>query len=264
MNHYLNQIVAYKKKLVKEKVIFYSSLKERFEKNSYTNYGLFKKSIAVPGKLQLIAEIKKASPSKGLIREDFDIINIAGIYARHDVAAISVLTEDKYFLGQPAYVKKVADHFHVPVLAKDFFLHEGQIYEARLNGASAVLLIAAILDIATLKKFISLGKRLDVDCLVEVHSEEELKTALDCGAEIIGINNRNLNTFEVDIGLTDKLLPLIPAKNVIVSESGINTNSQIKHLKALGVNAVLIGEAFMREEDISKKIQTMMVRVNEE
>lgn len=263
MNEYLQKIVDYKKELIAGKIIFYSSLKERFEKNTYSSYRIFKQRISQPHRMNLIAEIKKASPSRGLIREEFDLLAIADIYSRNDVAAISVLTEDKYFLGSPVFVKKVTDRYQVPVLAKDFFLHEGQIYEASLNGASAILLIVAILDDKTLRSLMQVAHSLDLDCLVEVHDEKELKRAVDCGADIIGINNRNLKTFEVDIKNCERLVPHIPPDKIIVAESGIRSRQEIQFLKDLGVNAVLIGEAFMKEEDIDQKVKDMMSGVNQ-
>ncbi len=263
MNEYLKKIIDYKKGLVHGKIIFYSSLKEKFEKNEYSSYAIFKKQISVPNQINLIAEIKKASPSRGLIREEFDLLSIAETYSNNQAAAISVLTEDKYFLGRPAFVKKVTDKYHVPVLAKDFFIHEGQIYEARFNGASAILLIVAILDDHTLKTLMEVSQRLDVDCLVEVHTKEELHRALECGAEIIGVNNRDLNTFEVNIQACEEIIPHIPKGKVIVAESGISSNAEIKHLKSLGVNAVLIGETFMRTDDIGSKVRDMMAGVND-
>jgi len=258
MNHYLEAILKYKKKIVKGKLDFYSSLRERLDKNEYSRYGLFKRRISQPNKMNFISEIKKASPSKGLIREEFDLLNIAEIYSQNKVDAISILTEDKYFLGKPSYVKKVADRFDIPVLAKDFFIHKGQIYEAMLNGASAILLIVSILSDNEIKSFLKIAASLDVDCLVEIHNEEELSRALDCGAEIIGINNRNLHTFQLDIGISQRLVPQIPSGKVIVAESGIHTREEVNLFYELGVNAVLIGEAFMQEENVGKKVQELM------
>lgn len=255
---FLENIVKYKKEINAKKKGAYQRLKVTLSKNDYSRYSIFKKAISSAGKINLIAEIKKASPSKGLLRADFDVGTIANIYAKGGAAAISVLTEDKYFLGKPLYVKTVSEKVQVPVLTKDFIIDEGQIYEARLNGASAVLLIVAILTDLQIKEFLAVATALDLDCLVEVHNEEELKRALGCGAEIIGINNRNLHTFEVDLKVSETLIPQIPAGKVIVAESGIKSYEDIKRLKEAGANAVLIGETFMREEDIAKKVKDVM------
>jgi indole-3-glycerol phosphate synthase len=258
MNDFLKDIIAHKRDINESKRDFFVGMRSRFNATQYTRYSLFKKQISQPGKINLIAEIKKASPSKGLIRQDFDVTSIARTYVDHHAAAISVLTEDKFFLGKPAYAKEVSNNFKVPVLIKDFFIDEGQIYEARFLGASAILLIVAILKDEEIKHFIDTADRLDLDCLVEVHDEAELNRALDCGAEIIGINNRNLKTFEVNIEVSEKLIPIIPQGKVIVAESGISKNSEVKHLKKLGANAVLIGETFMKEQDIGAKVKEVM------
>jgi indole-3-glycerol phosphate synthase len=258
MNAYLKDIIDKKRKMIKGKKAFYASLKERFEKNPYSSYGLFKKCIAGKKALHVIAEIKKASPSKGLLREPFDLMQIAQIYARNHVSSISVLTEEQYFLGKPSFVKKVSDNFDIPVLAKDFFLDEGQIYEAMLNGASAILLIVSVLEDAELKEFLTLSRRLDIDCLVEVHTIEELKRALQCGADIIGINNRDLDTFVVDVRTCENIVPHVPSDKVIVAESGIKTYQDVRYLRSLGVDALLIGEAFMTEKDIDQKVKVLM------
>jgi len=255
---YLDEIIDYKRKVVKERKEFYASIKEKLSQAEYSSYHLFHKQISVPGPINLIAEIKKASPSRGLILKDFDLLEIARTYVEHKAAAISVLTEDKYFLGNPGYVKKVSDSCDVPVLTKDFIIDEGQIYEARFNGASAVLLIVAILSGQELKNLIEVASVLDMDCLVEVHDEEEIKKALDSGAEIIGINNRNLHTFEVDVNTAQRLIPCIPRKKVIVVESGLSAHEEIQRLEDLGVHAVLIGEAFMKADDIGEKIDEVM------
>ena len=254
---FLNKIVEEKRKQNEGRAAFFNQLKEQLSKTGYNRYGIFKKQISRPG-INLIAEIKKASPSQGILREDFDVEAIAKIYVAHHAAALSVLTEDKYFLGKPAYVKRVSEAFKVPVLMKDFFLEEGQIYEAAANGASAILLIMAILTDEEVRHLKAVAESLDLDCLVEVHDQEELKRALDGGAEIIGINNRNLHTFEVDTGTALSLIPKIPQGKVIVAESGLRSHTDIQQLKEAGAHAVLIGETFMRSKDIGAKIEEMM------
>lgn len=258
MPGFLPEIIQHKKKSIAEKKSFYASLKKKLGQDKYTRYSLFKRMISKKGEMNLIAEIKKASPSQGLLREEFDIMNIAKIYVEHKVAAISVLTEEKYFLGKPQYVKRVSDNFNVPVLVKDFVLDEGQIYEARFLGASAVLLIAAILKDSELKDFLQLAHHLDLDCLVEVHSKNELERALKINTEIIGINNRDLKTFEVSLQTCRDLIPKVPKDKVIVAESGLRTHKEIIELQGLGAHAVLIGETFMKEKDIGKKIKEVM------
>jgi len=258
MNNFLEDILNYKKKVIKKHKVFYDSIRNRLQNLEYSRYCLFKNRVSQPGRINLIAEIKKASPSKGMIRENFDLMAITKIYAHHGAAAISVLTEDKYFLGRPGYIKQVSEQVNVPVLTKDFILDEGQIYEARFNGASAVLLIVAILNNEQLKAFYQTALRLDLDCLVEVHSEQELGRALDAGVEIIGVNNRDLKSFVVDIHNCERLIPKIPKDKIIVAESGIRSHDEVCKLKDLGVNAVLIGETFMKEEDIGSKIDQVM------
>lgn len=255
---FLKEIIDYKKNLLKEKRAYLDGLKRNIDKTSLTRYGLFKQAIARPGKINLIAEIKKASPSQGLIRDDFNVEQLARIYVANGAAALSVLTEDKFFLGKPLYLKKASEVATVPVLRKDFILDEGEIYEAFTFGASALLLIAAILDDATMKRLLETASKLDMDCLVEVHDEAELKRALENGAEIIGINNRNLHTFEVNLKVSERLIPKIPKGKVIVAESGISRHEEVMKLKDLGAHAVLIGETFIRSPDVGKKVREVM------
>ena len=255
---YLTRILDHKKKILKTKESFYDSLKDKLDSINYTRYSLFKQCISKPGRINLIAEIKKASPSRGLLREDFDLMGIAKIYEKHQAGAISVLTEDKYFLGKPTYVKQVSEEIKLPVLTKDFIIDEGQIYEARYYGASAILLIVAILEDDQLTALYQKATELDLDCLVEVHNEQELDRALKLDAEIIGINNRNLNTFEVDLQTSETLIPKIPKDKIIVAESGFHTHEDILRIYDAGANAVLIGEAFMKAEDVGAKVQEMM------
>jgi len=255
---YLKKILDHKRQILGQQAAFFASLKKQLGSTTYNRYHLFEKAIVKPGKMNLIAEIKKASPSKGVIREDFDLMAITKTYAQHGADAISVLTEDKYFLGKSAYVKRVSEACRVPVLTKDFIIDEGQIYEARYYGASAVLLIVAILEDARLKALYKKAADLDLDCLIEIHDEDELKRALAADARIIGINNRDLKTFNVDLKVSEKLIPKVPKGKIIVAESGINTHQDILRLKNCGANAVLIGEAFMAAEDIGKKMEEIM------
>lgn len=216
----------------------------------------FKKALAKE-KLSFICEIKKASPSKGVIAEDFDYINIAKEYENAGADAMSILTEKNYFLGDIEYLKEVSKTVKTPLLRKDFILSEYQIYEAKVMGASAVLLISEILDTQKLKKFIKLAKDLGLYCLVECHSEKYLDNAINSGAEIIGINNRDLVTFNTTLDTTFKLIDKLPNEIITVSESGINTAEDIKLLNQSGVNAVLIGESLMRSENKLEKINEL-------
>ncbi len=209
----------------------------------------FKPSISGKG-INVIAEVKKASPSRGVIREDFDPVEIALSYERGGAKAISVLTDKKFFQGSPYFLRQVAEAVKIPVLRKDFIIDEFQIYGAKALGASSFLLIVSILSDEQLKDFISLGRELGMEPLVETHNEEEVERALKAGAEIIGVNNRDLETFKVDIGTTLNLLPLIKeADKICVSESGIKGKEDILMLRERGVDAFLIGELLMKAKD---------------
>ncbi|MDP3730311.1 MAG: indole-3-glycerol phosphate synthase TrpC [Candidatus Omnitrophota bacterium] len=218
----------------------------------------FKKNISRPHHINLIAEIKKASPSKGILRGDFNPVKIAITYQANGASAISVLTDERFFEGRLEYIPKVRENISVPILRKDFFIDEYQIYETVASGAEAILLIPEILSMAQMAKFYNLATELGLDCLVEVHNEEDIEKALAIGAPIIGINNRDLHTFKVDLAVTQRLIRLIPQNKVIVSESGIKSYEDIMFLKSLGINAVLIGEAFMESDDIAAKMREMM------
>lgn len=208
----------------------------------------FEKALSQPG-LSFICEVKKASPSKGLIALDFPYVEIAKEYEKAGASAISVLAERDYFLGSPQYVGEIAQAVSIPVLRKDFIIDEYQIYEARAIGAAAVLLICAILDDATLKRFFDLADSLGLSALVEAHDEEEVQRALACGARVIGVNNRNLKDFTVSLDTSCRLRPLVPADKIFVAESGIKTPAHTQKLRDHGVDAVLIGETFMRAAD---------------
>ena len=206
--------------------------------------------------LSIIGEVKKASPSKGIIKADFHPVELGKKY-ESCVDAVSVLTEEKFFLGSPDYLKAVNSEISLPTIRKDFIIDEYQIYEAKYLGASAILLICAILDVDTLRRFRELGESLGLDSLVECHTEEEVKMALESGAKIVGINNRNLKTFEIDLETTVKLSKLISEDKVLVSESGIHTGDDIEKIKGCGVDAVLVGESFMVSEDMAAKAKEL-------
>ncbi|MGQ3684965.1 MAG: indole-3-glycerol phosphate synthase TrpC [Candidatus Loosdrechtia sp.] len=206
----------------------------------------------------IIAEVKKASPSAGIIRENFKPVEIARMYESGGAAAISVLTDEKYFKGSLSYLTAIKESVNIPVLRKDFIIDPYQIYEAYAAGADALLLIAALLSGKEIQKFLGLAEELGMDCLIEVHTEEELQKVLQTSAHIIGINNRNLRTFKTDLETTIRLRPFIPDGKITVSESGITSRADIIHLLQNGVNAVLVGETLMRSDDISAKLHELL------
>jgi indole-3-glycerol phosphate synthase len=208
--------------------------------------------------IKLIAEVKKASPSKGILRPYFDPMALAKTYADNGAAAISVLTDAEYFQGSPEHLAAIRQTVSLPLLRKDFIYDEYQIYESAAYGADALLLITAILEPTQLEKLMKVSRSLGLSCLVEIHNEDELKIALNNGAEIIGINNRNLDTFEVDINTTQRLLPFIPEDKIVVSESGISWREDVKKLESWGVDAVLVGEALVTAKNIAKKMKELM------
>ncbi len=216
-------------------------------------------ALAVAGKDRcIIAEIKKASPSRGLIRPDFDPISIAREYASHGARAISVLTEEHFFQGSLLYLQQVRAAVDVPLLRKDFMLDPYQIIEAKSYGADAVLLIAALLDVALMRELREQAASLSLDVLVEVHTEKELESALAAGALLIGINNRDLNTFEVSLSTTERLVPFVPAGVGVVCESGIHSVDAIQQVEKSGVHAFLIGESLMRAPQPGKKLSELL------
>jgi len=211
--------------------------------------------------IQLIAEVKKASPSKGVIRPDFNPAEIAQTYASNGASAISVLTEAKYFQGSLDYLKDIRNALRnnsLPLLRKDFICDPYQVYESRAYGADSLLLIVAILTPERLEELLKLSHELGMSCLVEVHNEAELETALDSQASIIGINNRDLSTFAVDLTTTERLRPLIPPDRIVVSESGIKNRSDMVRLRQWGVDAVLIGESLMSAPDVAAKMKELL------
>src|SRR5580698_814778 len=196
---FLKTIAQHKLEIIEAKKAYYENLIKNMKPTGQKRYEVFKKAISRKGQINLIAEVKKASPSAGLIREDFNAVRIAGIYIKNNAAAISVLTEDKYFLGKFLYLANISENAPVPVLMKDFIVHEYQIYEGLFYGASAVLLIVAMLSDKQLKDLMKVAHSLGLDCLVEVHDQAELKRAVSVKAEIIGVNNRNLKDLKVDL-----------------------------------------------------------------
>ena len=199
--------------------------------------------------LSFICECKKASPSKGIIADDFPYVKIAREYESAGADAISVLTEPKYFLGRNEYLREISEAVKIPVLRKDFVVDEYMIYEAKTLGASAVLLICAILEGSKLREYINICDTLGISALVEAHDESEIHTAIDSGARVIGVNNRNLKDFTVDTSNSKRLRKIIPPDVIFVSESGIKTPEDVKAAQDFGANAILVGETLMRADD---------------
>jgi len=208
----------------------------------------FERAIAAPG-LSFICEVKKASPSKGIIAADFPYLHIAREYEAAGAAAVSVLTEPDYFLGSDQYLREIAAELTIPTLRKDFIVDPYQIYEAKVLGAQAILLICALLDGDTLGEYIKIAAELGLSSLVEIHDEAEAEQAVRAGARIIGINNRDLKTFKVDFAVAARLRSLIPAGILVVAESGITSPEDVRALSGLNLDAALVGESLMRAAD---------------
>ncbi|HGE72878.1 TPA: indole-3-glycerol phosphate synthase TrpC [Candidatus Poribacteria bacterium] len=260
----LDEIIAYKKIELEEqkKLIPLDEIKQQIK--GIDDIRSFKSAISGFDKVNLIAEIKKASPSRGVIREDFNPSAIAEIYEQNGVSAISVLTDKKFFQGDLSFLKIVRSvTSKTPILRKDFIIDEYQIFQSRLFGADAILLIANVLDLQKLNMLISIARGIGLDCLVEVHNENDLNKAIASDAEIIGINNRDLNTFTVDLKTTADLVRLIPDDKIVVSESGISSSKDVEFLKKLRVNAMLVGESLMASKDIAKKIKQLTTNQEE-
>lgn len=218
----------------------------------------FKQNLQGSGGLKIIAEVKRASPVKGLLCSDFDPVRLAGAYQQGGAGAISVITETKYFKGDPAYLSQVKKCSELPVLRKDFILNEYQVFESRVLNADAILLIASILDQYMLRRLVRLAADLGMAALVEVHNQDELKQAIDAGADVIGINNRNLKTFNVSLSATLQLAGDIPEDTLVVSESGIASREDILLLEQAGVDAALVGETLVRSTDPSARLKELM------
>lgn len=253
----LDKIVAYKRKKVEEEKqqlpidLLLKQLKEIEAPQD------FKKVLKKEKGLSIIAEVKKASPSKGVIREDFYPLEIANLYDENKVEAMSVLTEDKFFQGSPQYLKDIRSSTYLPLLRKDFIIDPYQIHQSKALGADAILLIAAILTQKQLIDFQKLAVKVGLYCLVEVHTQEELEVVLKTEADIIGINNRNLQTFETTLETTKELIKMIPRDKTVISESGIHGRRDMEYLEDLGVNGVLIGEGLMRASSIGEKLREL-------
>lgn len=217
-------------------------------------------ALAKPGPVRLIAEVKKASPSRGVIREDFDPLEIASIYERHGASCLSVLTDEVYFQGRLDYLRQISSAVRLPVLRKDFILDSYQVLEARAAGADAVLLIAECLDDCNLRKLHNQIVALGMAPLVELYEPENLPRVLQAGATLIGINNRDLHSFETDLDHTLRLRSQVPDTCVLVSESGIRTRADVERLASAGVDAILVGETLMGSPDIGVAVDELLGR----
>jgi indole-3-glycerol phosphate synthase len=206
----------------------------------------------------IIAEVKKGSPSKGIIRADFDPLEIAETYQNNGATCLSVLTDERFFMGHLRFLGLIREAVSLPLLRKDFICDPYQIYEARAAGADAILLIAACLDLPQLRDFHGIARELGLDVLLEVHDEAEMETALQTDCTLIGVNNRDLRTFTTDLGTTGRLARMLPADHLLVAESGINSRADIERLHADGARAFLIGEALMREPDMGNTLQGLL------
>ena len=256
--------------LILDTIIGHKLKELEFDKNSVPLSTLYSKLNSLPstkdflgaisktGEMNLIAEVKKKSPSKGIIRAEFDPVRIAETYAEYGAAAISILTDVRFFDGKLEYLTSIREVVDVPLLRKDFTIDPYHIYEARVGGADAILLIVAALTSNQLQEFIDIASSLSMAAVVEVHTEEELEIALDVGAEIIGINNRNLKTFHTDLETTFRLYELIPDNIVVISESGILSREDVRKLEQVGLNAILVGESLMRSPEIGEQIIKLM------
>jgi indole-3-glycerol phosphate synthase len=220
----------------------------------------FRAALVQGPEVQIIAEVKKASPSAGVIRADFDPVAIARIYEQHSAACVSVLTDEPSFQGHLSYLQAIRTAIALPLLRKDFILDRYQIVEARAAGADAVLLIAEILDDAALPRLLAQTRELGMQALVELYDRENLRRVLDSGARLVGINNRNLRTFETRLEHTLELAAGLPSEVCLVSESGIRTRADVERLQSAGVRAVLVGETLMRSADIGRKLEELLGR----
>jgi indole-3-glycerol phosphate synthase len=253
----LDKIIAQKREEVEQrkKVATTTYLQERIACQKPT----LDLALALKGDhIRLIGEVKQASPSRGMLSPNFNPTKLAQTYAEGGAAAISVLTEANYFMGSIEHLAAIKEVVRLPLLRKDFIFDPYQVYESRAYGADALLLIAAILSQGQLKEFVSLSHSFDLKCLVEVHNEGEVERAVLSAAEIIGINNRDLNTFIVDINTTRRLRPLVPKQKIVVSESGIKSRQDMEKLGKWGVDAVLVGEALVTADDVRAKMQELL------
>lgn len=257
----LNKIIEQKKvEITKEKQeLPLKDIKNQLQNNNFPKNSFISKieSDIAKNNIAIIAEVKKASPSKGVIREDFDHLEIAKIYENYGASSISVLTDEKFFQGSKGYLTEIKNQVNLPLLRKDFIIDPYQIYQAKLIGADCILLIMSILSEEEAINLEKIAIKNDLDVLVEVHNEEELQKALKLQTKLIGINNRNLKNMTIDINNSINLSKNIPQDKIIVCESGISDKNDIKLMQENNINCFLIGELFMRQNDIGKKLQEL-------
>jgi len=256
--------------MILERIIRYKRLEVENSKKSLPIDHLVKKiknlehtkgfydALKYNGGVKVIAEIKNASPSKGVLREDFDHVGISRSYEKHGASALSVLTETRFFKGSLEHLHDVRIAVDVPLLRKDFIIDPYQVYESRLYGADAILLIVSVLNTEILKRLLELTHSLRMEAIVEVHDEAELEKAIHAGSRIIGINNRNLKSFNVSLEVSMRLVKLIPKGGIVISESGINTIDDIEKLTSVGINVFLIGEKFMKAADPGRELKRIL------
>lgn len=270
MKNRLDEIIAHKRTEVEKLLPLTEKLRfAAAERNDFRSFANALRDPLVEDDLSLsiIAEVKKASPSAGVIADNFDPLAIATEYDRCGANAISVLTDEKFFQGKLSYLLEVRDKVSVPVLRKDFIIHEAQVYETVVAGADAILLIVAILTQEELTRFLEISHTFQLDALVEVHDLAELERALDTEARIIGINNRNLKTFDVALDTTRQLAGELGPDHILVSESGISTGEEARQVQAWGADAILVGEALMRSDDKAarmEELKALPISVDEE
>ncbi len=254
----LDRIIALKKEEVEQrkKALTLNRLQERIARQKPP---LDLTSVLKGAHIRLIAEVKRASPSRGILHPNLNPTELAKTYVEGGAAAISVLTEENYFKGHIDYLEAIRSEVQLPLLRKDFVFDPYQVYESRAYGADALLLITAILSQDQLEELLFLSHSLGLRCLVEVHNENEVEIALLSGAEIVGINNRDLNTFSVDINTTRWLRPLIPRQRIVVAESGIRSRSDVEKLEEWGIDAMLVGEALVTAHDVIAKIRELVL-----
>jgi len=258
----LEEIVEYKRGCleVQKRQVSEESLLKELNKNPLSE-PRFKYKISRAG-IHLIAEVKKASPSIGVLKEDFNALAIACAFEQGGAVSLSVLTEDKYFKGSLSVLDEIRSKVSLPLLRKDFIIDKYQLYESKLHGADAILLIVSILTEEEIKQFLKAAKELKLDVVVEVHSRQELRKALDCGSEIVGINTRNLVDFSVDLNILTQLIKDIPEGYTVICESGIKNTSDLAIVKSCGVDAVLIGEILVKAQDAIVKTREFVDFLN--
>ena len=255
----LDNIIAHKKKEI-ETLKKHKPLDETVAEFNLYPKRSFSQAITHSEEISIIAEIKKASPSLGIIRADFEPLKIAKLYEENGASAISVITDKKFFQGDINFLPEIKTAVKLPILRKDFIIDPYQVYEAKLYGADALLLISTVLSVQQLKKLLNLTHKLGMEALVEVHDEKDLEKALKIEAKIIGINNRNLKTLKVDLNTCLLLKERVPEEKILVAESGVKTREDILLLEKAGFQAVLIGSALMQAEDIGKKLKEFLGR----